>query len=392
MQRELNYRRVEDEIVPYLLSAPDRFFGAFVVLVYKGSVQFEALTDMSLKIPAAYKSSAHQMGFLTISGGEMIVLDGQHRLTALRTVIQGQLRNKEKVAGKFFNDVPNDEMQVIFIEFDPKDRKASFEKVRRIFNKLNRYAKPTGRSDNIITSEDDAAAILTRRLLGTNEPLSVLVRNKKTGMNELIVNWSSNTISANSKCFTTVSAVYETVKVILTHEGVTNLDERKNPTRPGEEKLDEWYSIVHEWWEAVISKVAPIKKAFADPDQLVPMRDAAKPYSLLFKPAAHIVLFMALSIAVKKGLPLETAVVRLNDVDWNVNADLWKHILVLPNGRISARKEHYDVTAAVLAYLISSDKMSESDKDKVLKSVQEYRDDKRYQLPSPAHKKQTRAK
>ena len=390
MQRDLNYRRVEDEIVPYLLESPDRFFGAFVVLIYRGKVTFEPLSDISPKIPAAYKSVAQRMGFLTIDGGELIVLDGQHRLWALRTVIQGQLRNKEKVVGKFFNEVPNDEMEVIFVEFDPKDQKKSFEKIRRIFNKLNRYAKSTGRSDNIITSEDDIAAVLTRRLLRDTEPLGVKVKNNKTGTRELIVNWNSNTISTNSKCFTTISAVYETVKVILTHEGVTALDERKNPTRPRDDKLDEWYVLIHEWWEAVIAGVAPIAKAFADPDQLVRMRSSDS--SLLFKPAAHIVLFMALSLAIKRGLALRTAIEHLNDVDWTANADMWKHVLILPNGRISARKENYDVSAELLAYLISADKLSEEGKTKVRESVRGFRNDSRYVLPNPVQKKPSRPK
>ena len=42
------------------------------------------------------------------------------------------------------------------------------QKTRRIFNKVNRHAKPTGRSDNIITSEDDGYALVTRRLLDTD--------------------------------------------------------------------------------------------------------------------------------------------------------------------------------------------------------------------------------
>ena len=375
MQRELNMARVNNELVPYLATSPDRFFGAFVVLIYRGEVVFEGLQELNTKVPAAYKSVAGDLGFLTVDGGELIILDGQHRHAALREVIQGG-----KVKGEFVGQVPNDDVEVVFIEFDASDPKASNEKIRRIFNKLNRYARPTGRGDNIITSEDDGYAILTRLLVRTGEPLGRKVKEKDG--EELIVNWKSNTIAARSVRFTTISAVYETVKVILAAHGINDFDEKARVIRPSDEEIDEAYEHVHRWWDEVLNGVDVFKEAFEDPSKIPSLREAGEPYSLLFKPAAHIILFMALHLAVDRGLSLEHAVRRVNKVDWNLQADHWRGALIQGNGRISARKEHYEVTAELVAYLIGADVMSAEDIAHVTESVARFRDGEA-RLPQP---------
>src|SRR5262249_27183700 len=141
MQRDPNLKRIRDEIVPYLAKSKDRLFGSLIILVYKGTIAFEPIGDLGTKIPAAYRKVAEKIGFITIDGGELIALDGQHRLLALRAIIQ------DGAEGEFVAEVPNDEITVMFVQHE------SNEKTRRIFNKVNRYAKPTSRSDNIITSE-----------------------------------------------------------------------------------------------------------------------------------------------------------------------------------------------------------------------------------------------
>jgi hypothetical protein len=87
MQRDLNKRRILDEIVPYLAHHPDRLFGSVIVLVPQGSLEFEPLTEVVGKVPGAYRSAVESMGFLTAEHGETVALDGQHRLVALREVI-----------------------------------------------------------------------------------------------------------------------------------------------------------------------------------------------------------------------------------------------------------------------------------------------------------------
>ena len=380
MQRELNETRIREEIVPYLTRSADRFFGAFVVLIYRGEVTFESLGDVGHQVPFAYRSAAADIGFLTIDGGQLIVLDGQHRRAAFKAVIEGD------ATGEFAAKVGDDEVEVVFIEFDSDDETRSNEKVRRIFNKLNRHAKPTGRSDDIITSEDDGYAILARRLLRRGEPLGIQITEKKRGdtIHDVIVNWRSTTIAARSLRFTTVSAVYETVKTICEHHGVDRRrwDEKKNAVRPSDLELDEAYEHVHHWWDTLLNGVRVFKEALNTPNRLPELRAPGEPYSLLFKPAAHIVLFRALSIATDRGLELSEAVERLNEIDWNIESGIWKDILIQPNGRISARKEHYNITAELVAYLVSADLMNTDEIDQIREAVQQF-GGVSYRLPEP---------
>ena len=89
MQREPDEKRIRAQLAPYIAKNADRFFGSIVVLVYEGEITFEPMSDLTKNVPAAYRQNAQRIGFITIDGGTLIVLDGQHRLLALRMVQQG---------------------------------------------------------------------------------------------------------------------------------------------------------------------------------------------------------------------------------------------------------------------------------------------------------------
>jgi DNA sulfur modification protein DndB len=127
MQRELNTKRIRDEIAPYLARSKDRFFGSLIVLAWHSKVAFESLADVNVKLPNAYKSAIEGIGFVTIDGGHLIALDGQHRLVSLEQVV------KHDVVGSEAMSVADDDISVILIEWENN------EKTRRIFNKVNRY-------------------------------------------------------------------------------------------------------------------------------------------------------------------------------------------------------------------------------------------------------------
>jgi DNA sulfur modification protein DndB len=77
------------------------------------------------------------------------------------------------------------------------------------------------------------------------------------------------------------------------------------------------------------------------------------------------VLFRALVRVVDLGLSLDEAIARANKLDWNITSDLWKDVLIAPNGRIVARNENYEVTADLIAYLIAADKMDDKAKENI---------------------------
>lgn len=345
LQREPDIKRIKEQIAPYIANSQDRFFGAVIVLVYKGEIEFESLKDwIDEKAPKAYKSAVNSIGIMTIENGSLIMLDGQHRLLALEKII------KNEVVGDCREEVIYDDICVIFIDHE------SNEKTRRIFNKVNRYAKPTSRGDNIITSEDDRSAIIARKLLSDGAPLGIKVKDT----NDVIVEWKNNTIAARSIKLTTISVVYDTVKLILSNEGIP-LD----PTsRPSEEDIQQYYELVEKFWTIVLDGLQAYQEAIANCSEIPTMRKDEEPYSLLFKSTAQIALFKGLIAAKRKeGLNLEEAVRRANQIDWSISSPIWKNVLVTPSGTITRAQKAQNLGARMIAYLIAADKMTPEEID-----------------------------
>jgi len=337
MQREPDEKRIKTQLAPYIAKNPDRFFGSIIVLVYEGDITFERMSDLTKNLPAAYRKNAQRIGIITIDGGTLIVLDGQHRLLALRMVHQGQ------ILGDFAADVGEDEVCVVFIRFEDN------VKTRRIFNTVNRYAKQTSRGDNIITSEDDGYAIVSRWLLRETEPL---------GKPSDIVNWKSNTLTKRSTQLTTISAVYETVKLILRSHGVEKLPEQE---RPAEEDLETYLTFTSEFWDGLLQGIKAYQHALRDPSTIPTMRKDEAYTALLFKPAAQIALVDALLRAVDNGnLKITEAIERANRIsDWSMVAPIWEGIIIKASGTIDAGPEARRRMAALVCYLVAADRISE---------------------------------
>ena len=344
IQRELNKKRVLEEIVPYLNESEDRFFGSLIVLV-DGKLEFEPISEIAGAVPKAYEGIFEDLGALTISTGRLIALDGQHRLVALRAIVQGE------VSGKYSASVIDDEVSVVFIQFE------SLEKTRRIFNKVNRYARSTSRSDNLVLSEDDGAAYIARRLFMDED--SVL--SGETSRGETLVNWKNSTLSGRSQQFTTLSALYETVKYACKSEGLL-LDEKSNSgVRPSDVALEKGLGIARTWWEIAVSEIDSYKSALTDPSLIPQLREPAAKQSLLMKPAGQIVLFRSaakvLSMA-SKTVSISEFFKRANKVDWCMESPMWDNIFVLVQSKIMTKEENQSRSANLIAYLVAHNELA----------------------------------
>ena len=343
MQREPDMTRIRDKLVPYLANNDDRFFGSIIVLIWKGSVDFESVTEFATKIPAAYKGAAPKMGFVSIDGGKLVVLDGQHRYLALRDIRDG------KHVGEGANDIVNDEVCVVLIEHETD------MKTRRIFNTVNRYAKVTSRGDNIITSEDDGCAIVARRMLSADQPLADRAVHGKPAN---LVNWKSNTLTKRSTHLTTLSTVYDSVALILDANDI-----KLNPaTRPTDEQIETYQEMAKAVWDPIFEGIPAYQDALADPRTIPSLREDESPTALLFKPASQLALIDAL---LRTGSPnqgnlkIRDAVERAVKVPcWSMDADIWRGIIIKPNGTIDAGREAKRRMADLLVYLIAADKLS----------------------------------
>ena len=194
-QREINYKRVKEKMAPYLATDPDRFFGAFIVTVRNHeNMVFSPLNENGLLKNNALLPSAFgtDVGILILEGQQLVPLDGQHRLAALKMAITGKDEKDHEIPGvPPTSEVGEDYVTAILVRDDP-------QKSRKIFNKVNRYAKPTSAADNLITSDDDYIAVVCREHIVGSMIDSRIVKTD-----------SGNTIPNKAKEFTTLNTIYK---------------------------------------------------------------------------------------------------------------------------------------------------------------------------------------
>lgn len=359
MQREPDINRVVNEICPYFLEDKDRFFGSLIVDIYAGydEIFFEPISKYVKEgISQASEISMQDAGFLNLPGKErLIALDGQHRLLAMKFCLKGNsaisavmLGNKkmtpQMMALQPHPEIGEEEISVIFVKGEDN------LKIRKIFNKVNKYARQTGRGQNIITSDDDVYARIARRLFSEGEILS------KIGKIEL-VNWSSNTLSQRSKQLTTVSALYTIAEILSKDRGWSA------KVMPSDEaEIEEVFDENTEFWFELLDGIDEYK-------EYLELTHADKPVSqlreqnLLLKPVTHMALAHVAYLAKRKNMSWKDVVVRLNKVDWSMENPVWFNILVVPakKKKVITGKEAIRSAGMVISYMVMGDLMTGSE-------------------------------
>ena len=373
MQRECDIRRIVEEIVPYVVEDPDRFFSSLIVDIFSGfhDIHFEPLSNAIGNIPEAYAVPMADMGFITLPGKErLIALDGQHRLLSLKIAIRGisGVPGGTKMFAAMNKLQPHpelaeEELSVILVEH------TDTAKIRKIFNKINKYAKQTSRSDNIITSDDDTFAVIARRLIREGGPLAPI-----NGID--LVNWKSNTLSPRSKNLTTLSALYTMAETILKDEKLSS------KVLPDNEQLELVYQKVAGFWDATLNHVSAYT-------EYLELTRGNKPVStlreenLLFKPVTQMALAHVALMAQRKGIEWETIVDKLNKINWSFENELWYNILVIgsANKKMITGKESIRGAGMVIAYIIMGNRMTRSEIDDVREIIRNARNNDNATLP-----------
>ena len=343
-QREIQYGRVKRQIAPYLVDDDDRFFGAFIVsMLNADNINFEPISKIYKgSVPQLYESAGDAFGFLVLQGSEVLVpLDGQHRLAALRFAITGKDEKQQPISDLApRSDVAKDVCTVILIRHDP-------DKSRKIFNKVNRYAKKTSKAENLITADDDIIAVIVREeILGDDNVIPVP-----------LVNAKSNTLSAKAKEFTTLSTLYEATKDLLedTH-GKINLEILPSKATQGIMKAE-----AESFWETVCSEIDLFSAALTDPsEQGDRKRQEIRKDFLLGKPIAQWVLASAIirlrvpDSTTGTRMSLIEACRRMNQLDWSSTAERWQDVL-MRGDKILAGRTAVRFASQVVAWWLGED-------------------------------------
>ena len=303
----IDYDRVKTHLAPYLAHDESRFMGAVTVAAMNfGGAVFEPLSDFTAKgLPGPYRSDARNMGFLTFTGGEVLVpLDGQHRLKAMEFAMSGCDEEGNDIANITpCRDLATEDITVVLVPF-------GVEKARKIFTKVNRHARAATTGKNIVTDDDDMVAVLTREVA-----------------NELIggrlAKFKGNTLGPKDPEFTTLPIIYHCNEEIVTR----NFFQKGKPDKtrlPDASQQKLWRMKVQEIWRTVIDGIDVFSDALADRGESGDKaRKEIRRTNLLGKPVGQECLVKAFVrlTGPPTNMAAEEACERLNRLPWALSEE-----------------------------------------------------------------------
>ena len=335
-QREINYKRVKEQIAPYLAIDPDRFFNALIIDILDGdTVTFDSLSSVA-KLPSLFAQLSDQFGILTLSGSERLVpLDGQHRLAAIKFALYGKDEKDQPIDSFSANAaIGNDDITLLLIRHD-------ITKARKIFNKVNRYAKAASKADNLIINEDDYVAVIAR------DVANVVFKG--------LVNCKSNTIPPSSNDITTLSTIYEASLDYLT-ESPINTHRVNVDMLPDAATQNLWKSEVEKMWVYLIKNISVFSDALTDievsgKDLRVELREEY----ILMKPIVQASLVGAIKRLMNSGVSMKGAIDKAANLDWRFECPDWDRVAVDPGNRIISGTASRKFLSRVIAYRLGEE-------------------------------------
>jgi DNA sulfur modification protein DndB len=303
-----------DQIEEYLLSQPQRFFNALVVGTYGGKPDWYELSidtegsDLA-PLPAYIEGT---LGILTLDGTETLwAIDGQHRVAGIKQAMEED------------PEIGNEEVCVIFVkgitsgsrEEDPE----GFERTRRLFTTLNRYAKPVSKRDIIALDEDDVVAIITRRLL-EEHPLFA--------GSKISIAQTRSIPPSDTQSFTTIVVLYDVLEIILRDRSSRSW-RRFKTSRPPDDQVEAFYGKTVRFWELAVEHFPPLQEMQESdrPDDVASIYRHGDGGHLLFRPIGLLILARALRNLVEQGRDLEEAVESTAHVPMDISQHPWAELL-----------------------------------------------------------------
>ena len=341
IQRELEDKRAES-IKNYLLADKERFFGSLVIAVYGGH---PAWSDIDLKegINSDYKfldeNQGANLGFLSFTGEEkLFALDGQHRLAGIREAV------KESV------EIGSDCVTTVFVGH--KNTISGLQRTRKLFTTLNKNAKAVNKSEIIALDENDAVAVITRRL----------VEESNYFFGKTISYNKGNSIPKHeNSALTNIANLYDVLSIFL---GEAIAEKNKNywrdELRPDDITLDAFFEKSNQ----LIASFGKNFKELHDYFSEKPENRSAIPYrnenggSILFRPVGLLIFIEIFSriykstqnieacIKILAKLPTDISNYPYRDVIWslsgkkmlNMNKALTRDLLLLKLGMYTGKE------------------------------------------------------
>lgn len=311
-------------IVDYLIRSEHRFLGSLIVAAWGGHPQYipvkmDETDDLTHGLDSGF-------GILTFDGSQQyFALDGQHRLKAIKEAIKRK------------PELGNEDISVILVShFNTEEGK---ERTRRLFSNINKNAKATSSTENIILDEDDACAVINRRLVNEHEKFSqdgvVAIYRKQAENGELSV--ATSVSNSDKRAIISLKQLYEIVKSLRVQSPIEDYDPA---IRPSDDILEESYTIISARVEKLFKVCGDVYSLIDKPDiriyrknKLNPEKEHAFLKGIIQRTVAEVI-----SGLVKEGsLTWEECFIKLSQLNWEVGDQLWSCVVQLPT---STEKEN----------------------------------------------------
>lgn len=308
LQREINEKRI-DQIKNYILHNPEHFFSSLIAAIHKGNpiwsdFDIESHFKVDNKIISQHEVEfiENKVGILSLTGDEIIfALDGQHRLKGLKEAYCSD------------ESIGEEEIPIIIVVHNASNK----QRTRRLFTVLNKYAQKPKEAELIILDEDDAAAIITRKMVESHAVLS--------HKNAVSASNTSNIPANDTKSFTTLVTINRINKILLTQ--ACKIDFTK---RPSNEDLSKYTDICLKFWDFFF-KINPWIVKFLEGKEIsfengdLYRRNSISGGNILLRPIGQII-FAKIFVTAQEIIGIPQLTKQLAQIDFNLNGPFCKYI------------------------------------------------------------------
>lgn len=325
------------EITQYLINSPHRFLGALIVAAWGGEPQYlpVEISDADSLLDGLDR----EFGVLTFDGTQQyFALDGQHRLRAIKdAVMKDQSLLKEDIC------------VIMVAHYDTEEGRT---RTRRLFTNINRNAKVTTASENIVLDEDDGIAIITRRLLSDHPFFSkdgvVRVMTRQGDEGELSLAGSSIP-KTEKRALTSISVLYDVLKSLSFDQP----KEIRNPNaRPGNEVLDSSYGVLAQRLMDLLTAAGDLDKKLDAAESARDLRapkDAEERGNPMMRPVVQKAVAKALEHTISQGsITWEGAMKRLAALEWKLESAPWTSVYQVDASKMLPGKDFANNLHALL--------------------------------------------
>ena len=348
LQRHLSDRATG--IADYLIGQDQRFFNSLVIGTYGGDPKWHEVSirntpsTLGQEFPTQLEG---MLGLLVLDGNEkLFAIDGQHRVAGIRKAVK---RNQE---------LWEEEVSVIFVAGVTQDHRQDdpegFERTRRLFTTLNRYAKPVSKMDRIALDEDDSVAIVSRYAV-EDHPLFI---------GKISLGQGNNIHPSDLTSFTTIGTVYDSLDKYLQTGARRSWNQFKR-FRPSDDRLYALRDQGSHFWDTYCQYFPELQslRESSPGDNVAAEHRNTEGGHLLFRPIGLLTsVYVVRDLMDSMRISVEDAVCRIANVPMKLDHKMWsglvwdatnKRMIATTERKSTARKLMFHAAGGDLTHLKS---------------------------------------